>query len=108
MSRSGFSVSRWICIGYLANPNKSTLQAGDVVKSEGKDNDLIERVRANDYFAPIHDQLDGKIPSNLSTINILCFLNSLPALMDPSTFVGRAPEQVVEFLDAEVQPLLDR
>ena len=69
MSRSGFSVSRWICKGYLANPNKSTLQAGDVVKSEGKDNDLIERVRANDYFAPIHDQLDGKIPSNLSTIN---------------------------------------
>ena len=113
MSRSGFSVSRWICIGYLANPNKSTLQAGDVVKSEGKDNDLIERVRANDYFAPIHDQLDGKILSNLFTINnifknILCFLNSLPALMDPSTFVGRAPEQVVEFLDAEVQPLLDR
>ena len=28
--------------------------------------------------------------------------------MDPSTFVGRAPEQVVEFLEAEVQPLLDR
>ena len=68
MSRSGFSVSRWICKGYLANPNKSTLQAGDVVKSEGKDNDLIERVRANDYFAPIHDQLDGKILSYLSTI----------------------------------------
>jgi len=63
-------------------------QAGDVVKSEGKDNDLISRVRANAYFAPIHDQLD--------------------ALMDPSTFVGRAPEQVVEFLEAEVQPLLDR
>ena len=30
-----------------------------MVKSEGKDNDLISRVRANAYFAPIHDQLDG-------------------------------------------------
>merc|ERR1719471_166703 len=63
-------------------------QAGDVVKSQGKDNDLIDRVRANSYFAPIHDQLE--------------------ALMDPATFVGRAPEQVVEFLEAEVQPLLER
>ena len=32
------------------------------MKSEGKDNDLISRVRANPYFAPIHDQLDGMIP----------------------------------------------
>ena len=32
-----------------------------MVKSEGKDNDLISRVRANAYFAPIHDQLDGAI-----------------------------------------------
>ena len=46
-----------------------------MVKSEGKDNDLISRVRANAYFAPIHDQLDGAninffqhshIPSNTS------------------------------------------
>merc|ERR1712059_205605 len=29
-------------------------QAGEVVKKEGKDNDLIERIRATAYFAPIH------------------------------------------------------
>lgn len=63
-------------------------QAGEVVKCEGRDNDLIARVRAAPYFAPIHDQLD--------------------ALMDPSTFVGRAPEQVAEFLAEEVQPVLER
>merc|ERR1712059_180615 len=63
-------------------------QAGDVVKKEGRDNDLIDRVKASQYFAPIHSQLD--------------------ALMDPSTFVGRAPEQVEEFLLEEVQPVLDR
>lgn len=63
-------------------------QAGDVVKKEGRDNDLIERVKAAEYFAPIHSQLD--------------------ALMDAKTFVGRAPEQVAEFLKEEVQPVLER
>merc|ERR1712059_189702 len=61
-------------------------QAGEVVKKEGKDNDLIERIRATAYFAPIHSELDR--------------------LMDPATFVGRAPEQVDEFLVEEVAPVL--
>lgn len=63
-------------------------QAGEVVKKEGKDNDLIERIRATAYFAPIHSELDR--------------------LMDPATFVGRAPEQVDEFLVEEVAPVLAR
>lgn len=63
-------------------------QAGEVVKKEGRDNDLIQRVKEDPYFAPIHSQLD--------------------ALMDTSTFVGRAPQQVQEFLAEEVKPLLDR
>ena len=63
-------------------------QAGDVVKCQGKDNDLIERIKTCDYFAPIHDKIDQ--------------------LMDPSTFIGRAPEQVTEFLHAEVAPVLVR
>lgn len=49
-------------------------EAGMVVKEEGKDNDLVERIRSCKYFAPIHDQLDK--------------------LLDASTFIGRAPEQV--------------
>ena len=63
-------------------------QAGDVVKCQGKDNDLIERIKTCDYFAPIHDKIDQ--------------------LMDPSTFIGRAPEQVTEFLHEEVAPVLVR
>jgi len=63
-------------------------QAGDTVKMAGGDNDLIERIRKCSYFEPIHSQLD--------------------ALMDPSTFIGRAPEQVREFLDEEVYPALEK
>ena len=61
-------------------------EAAAVVKLEGGDNDLIERIRADAYFAPIHGQLD--------------------ALLDPRTFVGRAPEQVDRFVREEVIPAL--
>ena len=61
-------------------------QAGRVVKEEGGENDLIERIRKNDYFAPIHKELDS--------------------LLDPATFVGRAPEQVDAFLKEWVTPAL--
>lgn len=60
--------------------------AGDKVKLEGGNNDLIEQIRSDPYFAPILDDLD--------------------TLVDPATFVGRAPEQVDEFLEQEVQPVL--
>ncbi|XP_046412273.1 adenylosuccinate lyase isoform X4 [Neodiprion fabricii] len=61
-------------------------QAGAQVKQHGLDNDLVERIRKDPYFAPILGQLDG--------------------LLDPSTFVGRAPEQVEEFLNEEVYSVL--
>ncbi len=61
-------------------------QAAHVVKEEGRDNDLIARVRDDRYFAPIHARLE--------------------ALMDPATFIGRAPEQVDRFLAQEVGPAL--
>merc|ERR1719150_2977043 len=60
--------------------------AGDIVKSEGGDNDLIERIRGDPYFSPILAELDS--------------------LLDPGTFIGRAPEQVDEFLKEEVEPML--
>ena len=49
-------------------------EAGQVVKQEGGDNDLVERIQRSDYFKPIHSQLES--------------------LMDPKTFIGRAPSQV--------------
>lgn len=61
-------------------------QAGRVVKEEGGENDLIERVKQDKFFAPIWDELDK--------------------LLDPSTFVGRAPEQVDSFLKNHVVPAL--
>ncbi|KAI8450310.1 adenylsuccinate lyase, partial [Phakopsora pachyrhizi] len=33
-------------------------QAGKVVKEEGGENDLIERVKKDSYFAPVHNKLD--------------------------------------------------
>ncbi|XP_017882140.1 adenylosuccinate lyase [Ceratina calcarata] len=62
-------------------------EAGAQVKQHGKDNDLVERIKSDPYFAPI--------------------LNQLKELLDPKTFVGRAPEQVVEFLEEEVYPVLE-
>ena len=61
--------------------------AARVVKEEGGDNDLIDRVCADKSF-------------NLTKEEIL-------AEMEPSAFVGRAPEQVTEFLRDYVQPILD-
>ena len=56
------------------------------VKMAGQENDLIERIRKERYFDPIHSQLDE--------------------LLDPHTFVGRAPEQVDTFLRGWVEPAL--
>jgi len=61
-------------------------QAGARVKEEGKENDLMERIQTDDYFGPIHQQLDQ--------------------LLNPKTFIGRAPQQVTEFLECEVRPAL--
>ncbi|XP_028979232.1 adenylosuccinate lyase-like [Esox lucius] len=62
-------------------------QAAAVVKQEGGDNDLLSRVQADSYFAPIPGHLDN--------------------ILDPKTFVGRAPQQVARFLSEEVRPLLE-
>ena len=61
-------------------------QAGARVKQEGLDNDLIARIAADPFFAPIRARLD--------------------ALLAPSTFIGRAPQQVDRFLADEVRPAL--
>lgn len=61
-------------------------QAAKVVKEEGGQNDLIERVKKDAYFEPIWGILDD--------------------LLDPKTFIGRAPEQVHEFVKEWVAPAL--
>ncbi|XP_067008022.2 adenylosuccinate lyase [Anabrus simplex] len=63
-------------------------EAAAQVKQKGLDNDLVERIKKSSYFAPILPQLDD--------------------LLNPSTFVGRAPQQVTEFLEEEVFPVLEK
>lgn len=64
-----------------------SMAAGAVVKGEGKPNDLLERIAKDSLFAAVHSKLD--------------------TLVEPSLFVGRAPEQVDEFLNDEVKPVLE-
>ncbi|XP_019849264.1 PREDICTED: adenylosuccinate lyase-like isoform X2 [Amphimedon queenslandica] len=61
-------------------------KAGAVVKQDGGENDLVERIKKSSYFAPIHERLSE--------------------LLNPALFTGRAAEQVDEFLSEEVQPAL--
>ena len=64
-----------------------SMAAGRVVKVEGKPNDLLERIAADPAFGMTMEQLKG--------------------IMKPENFVGRAPEQVEEFLDQVVAPILE-
>ena len=61
--------------------------AGKKVKLEGEKNDLVDRIMADDFFKPIHDQV-GEI-------------------LDPKNFVGRSAEQVALFLKNELLPAID-
>jgi adenylosuccinate lyase len=63
---------------------RHSLAAADVVKSHGRPNDLIERLRTDPLFQGI----------------------DLGTVLDPSRFVGRAPQQVDEFLAEVVEPAL--
>ena len=62
------------------------LAAGERVKVHGQANDLIERIKADEGFAKV----------------------DLAAALDPSTFVGRAPQQVDEFIANWVEPVRRR
>ena len=63
-----------------------SMEAGKNVKVEGKDNNLLELIAAEPAF-------------NLT-------LEELEKTMNPSKYVGRAPEQVDAFLEKVVNPLL--
>jgi adenylosuccinate lyase len=63
-------------------------EAARRVREEGAANDLLERLAADARFAKVR--------------------SLLPSLVDPSRFVGRAPQQVDEFLAATLRPSLAR
>ena len=61
-------------------------EAASEVKDHGRDNNLIQLIMIDDFFAPIHHRIDE--------------------LLNPATFIGRAPQQVDRFLAEEVKPAL--
>ena len=63
-----------------------SLEAARRVKEEGADNDLLQRLAADARFACVHHRL--------------------AAMVDPQLFIGRAPEQVQEFVAEQIDPLL--
>jgi len=65
-----------------------SMEAGRMVKMEGKDNDLIERIIADESF-----NIDKK---------------RLLEILDPKNFIGFASEQTVEFVETEVKPIVEK
>ena len=65
-----------------------SLEAAAALKAGGGENDMRRRLRDDPAFASLAGRLDD--------------------LLDGSRYVGRAPQQVLEFLEADVDPLLER
>ena len=64
-----------------------SMAAGRVVKEEGLENDLLNRI-AEDALFPMN-------------------MEQLKAIMSPINFVGRAPSQTVEFFSECIDPILE-
>ncbi len=64
-----------------------SMAAGRIVKEEGGENDLVDRIAADPIFGVTKDEI--------------------MATLQPEHFTGRAPEQVAEFLAECVKPVLD-
>jgi adenylosuccinate lyase len=58
------------------------------LRSGAAENDLVRRIREDEAFAAVRDDLDE--------------------ILDAKAFVGRAPAQVNEFLGERVEPVLER
>jgi adenylosuccinate lyase len=65
-----------------------SMQAGRNVKEEGMDNNLLELIAADKSFG--------------------LTLEELQSAMQPERYIGRAPQQVEEFLAETVRPVLDQ
>lgn len=65
-------------------------QASAVVKQQGGQNDLIERIKKTPFFDGVKEEIDG--------------------MLDPKNFIGRCPEQVVKYCGegGEIQEALKK
>lgn len=64
-----------------------SMAAAKVVKEEGKENDLLSRIAADEAF-PITEE-------------------EIKDILDPKKYVGRAPQQTEEFIEYTVKPALE-
>ena len=67
---------------------RHSMEAGRVVKVEGGENDLLDRIAADPAFGVTREELEKH--------------------MNPADFVGCAPMQVEDFLREQVQPVLQK
>ena len=65
-----------------------SMDAGRNVKVEGGENNLLELIKQDEMFAPVWDKLDE--------------------ILDSKNFIGRAPSQTVEFIQEEIDPILEK
>ena len=65
-----------------------SMEAGKNVKAEGRENNLIDLIKADPMFAAVHDRIDE--------------------ILDARKFVGRAPGQTEAFIANEIDPILER
>ena len=65
-----------------------SMEAGRTVKEEGKDNNLLELIAADETFPMGLEELERS--------------------MDPSRYVGRAPYQVTKYLHEVIGPMLEK
>ncbi len=63
-----------------------SMEAARMVKQEGLPNDLIRRVKEDPFFKMSREELESALK--------------------PENFIGRAPQQVTDFLDAYIRPIL--
>ncbi len=66
---------------------KHSMDAGKRVKVDGESNDLIERIAADPLFG--------------------MSLDTIKSVLEPKNYIGRSSEQVVEFIEGEVKPVLE-
>ena len=65
-----------------------SMEAGRNVKVEGKENNLIDLIKQDELFKPVWARLDD--------------------ILDAKNFIGRAPSQTVEFIENEIDPILQK
>lgn len=65
-----------------------SMKASENVKIHGLENNLIDLIKTDEHFVAVKDKLDD--------------------VLDGKKYIGRAPSQVVEFIQNEVDPILEK